>query len=65
MKRDYKFALIWGTSTKHMGMAQHCGLSHGLHDEDVVQIVTKTAAEQKQVGGGRDLITEDAGERWE
>lgn len=26
---------------------QHCGLSHTLTDEDVVQIVTKTATEQK------------------
>jgi ribosome-interacting GTPase 1 len=47
MKTVFKFALVWGTSTKHS--PQHCGLSHQLHDEDVVQIVTKTATEQKQV----------------
>lgn len=38
-------ALVWGTSVKHS--PQHCGLGHVLHDEDVVQIVTKTVTEQK------------------
>eukprot|EP00887_Chlorella_sp_A99_P006467 scaffold3.g6467.t1 len=33
--RDFKYALVWGTSTKHM--PQRCGLSHQLEDEDVVQ----------------------------
>lgn len=32
-----KYALVWGTSPKHMG--QRCGLKHRLDDEDVVQIV--------------------------
>lgn len=40
-----QFALVWGTSVRHS--PQHCGLSHTLTDEDVVQIVTKTATEQK------------------
>lgn len=45
MVRNFKFALVWGTSCKHSPM--HCGLSHMLHDEDVVQVVTMTVAEQK------------------
>jgi hypothetical protein len=40
-----QFALVWGTSVRHS--PQHCGLAHTLTDEDVVQIVTKTATEQK------------------
>lgn len=36
---------MWGTSVKHS--PQHCGLGHVLHDEDVVQVVTMTVAEQK------------------
>jgi len=40
----WQFALVWGTSVKHS--PQHCGLAHVLHDEDVVQIMTKTVAEQ-------------------
>ena len=34
-----KYVLVWGTSARHY--PQHCGLSHNLHDEDVVQIVKK------------------------
>ena len=41
----FKFALVWGASVRHS--PQHCGLAHTLLDEDVVQIVTKTATEQK------------------
>ena len=43
--RSFKVALVWGSSVKHS--PQHCGLGHMLADEDVVQIVTKSATEQK------------------
>lgn len=37
--KEFKYALVWGTSSKHY--PQRCGLSHRLEDEDVVQIVKK------------------------
>ena len=46
MLRDFNFALVWGTSTKHS--PQRCGVEHQLDDEDVVQIVTKTNSQQRQ-----------------
>ncbi|KAJ1984108.1 Ribosome-interacting GTPase 2 [Dimargaris verticillata] len=36
---NFKYALVWGTSTKHD--PQRVGLSHVVENEDVVQIVTK------------------------
>ncbi len=33
---EFKYALVWGTSSKHY--PQRCGLSHPLEDEDVVQV---------------------------
>mmetsp|Transcript_4832 Transcript_4832/g.8485 ORF Transcript_4832/g.8485 Transcript_4832/m.8485 type:complete len:421 (-) Transcript_4832:46-1308(-) len=46
MLRDFNFALVWGKSAKHS--PQRCGILHSLADEDVVQIVTKTNAQQRQ-----------------
>jgi len=46
MLTNFKFAWVWGTSPKHV--PQRVGLSHVLHDEDVIQIVVKTAGEQMQ-----------------
>ena len=34
--RDFNYAVVWGTSTKHNPM--HVGLKHVLHDEDVMQV---------------------------
>ena len=39
LKRDFKFALVWGKSAKHPG--QRVGLEHILKDGDIVQIVKK------------------------
>lgn len=39
MKNQFKYALVWGLSSKHS--PQKCGLTHLIHDEDVIQIVTK------------------------
>jgi ribosome-interacting GTPase 1 len=44
--RDFNYALVWGTSAKHM--PQRCGLNHTLEDEDVVQVVAKTVKQQQQ-----------------
>lgn len=38
-KNHFKYALVWGSSTKHN--PQKCGLTHMVHDEDVVSIVAK------------------------
>lgn len=46
MLRDFNFALVWGKSAKHS--PQRCGINHELNDEDVVQVVTKTNAQQRQ-----------------
>ncbi|KAL3826654.1 hypothetical protein ACHAXA_009095 [Cyclostephanos tholiformis] len=46
MLRDFNFAMVWGKSAKHS--PQRCGVNHQLEDEDVVQIVTKTNAQQRQ-----------------
>ncbi|GER52357.1 developmentally regulated GTP binding family protein, partial [Striga asiatica] len=46
---NVKYVLVWGTSARHY--PQHCGLSHGLQDEDVVQIVKKK--EREDGGRGR------------
>lgn len=39
LEQVFKYALVWGTSTKYS--PQRVGLSHIMHDEDVIQIVKK------------------------
>ncbi|KAL8537802.1 hypothetical protein ACS0TY_012799 [Phlomoides rotata] len=46
--KEVKYVLVWGISARHY--PQHCGLSHPLTDEDVVQIVKK---KEKEDSGGR------------
>jgi len=43
LAQRFKFAMVWGTSTKHS--PQRVGLGHVLDDEDVLQIMVKTANE--------------------
>lgn len=38
MVEKFKYALVWGTSAKHM--PQRVGLNHEVQDEDVVEIHT-------------------------
>ena len=44
LAKDFKYALVWGSSTKHS--PQHSGIQHVLHDEDVVQIMKRTVQEE-------------------
>ena len=39
MLKNFKYALVWGSSVKHR--PQRVGKEHQLEDEDVVQIVKK------------------------
>jgi len=45
LAQNFKFAMVWGTSTKYT--PQRVGLKHRIEDEDVLQIVIKTAEEQR------------------
>jgi ribosome-interacting GTPase 1 len=37
--KDFKYAIVWGSSVKHQPMK--VGKDHELNDEDVIQIVKK------------------------
>jgi len=43
MVKNFKYALVWGTSAKHQ--PQRVGLIHEVADEDVVQIMIKGSKE--------------------
>ena len=49
IKKVFNYALVWGSSAKHY--PQRCGVSHVLHDEDVVQIVKKKVANPDELRG--------------
>ncbi|KAG6590754.1 putative GTP-binding protein [Phytophthora cinnamomi] len=46
MLDNFNYALVWGTSTKYN--PQRVGKEHLLHDEDVLQVIVKTANQQKR-----------------
>lgn len=46
MLDNFNYALVWGTSTKYN--PQRVGKDHVLEDEDVLQVVVKTANQQKR-----------------
>ena len=39
LAKEFAYALVWGTSSKHY--PQRCGLTHTLGDEDVVQALAR------------------------
>eukprot|EP00622_Pseudochattonella_farcimen_P001498 FR736213.1.p1 GENE.FR736213.1~~FR736213.1.p1 ORF type:complete len:216 (+),score=30.08 FR736213.1:52-699(+) len=41
----FHFAYMWGRPTKHI--PQRVGLSHVLHDDDIIQLAVKTVTQQK------------------
>ena len=45
MLENFNFALVWGISAKYN--PQRVGKDHVLQDEDVLQVVVKTANQQK------------------
>lgn len=46
MLDNFNYALVWGTSTKYN--PQRVGKEHFLEDEDVLQVIVKTANQQKR-----------------
>lgn len=44
LTREFKYALVWGVSSKHM--PQRVGLTHQLADEDVVQVRRRCISER-------------------
>ncbi|GME69871.1 unnamed protein product [[Candida] boidinii] len=40
-KDQFKYALVWGSSSKFGNAPQKCGLNHKIHDQDVVSVFAK------------------------
>lgn len=56
---EFKHALVWGSSVRTN--PQICGLTHELHDEDVIQIVKMTQAQKVKATTGKKTGTTVAG----
>jgi len=52
--RNFKYSLVWGTSAKFN--PQRSGLNHQLYDEDVIQVASKTAEEQRHDKGYSEKV---------
>ena len=59
---EFNYALVWGTSTRHS--PQRCGLKHELHDQDVVQVVKRTVAQQKANGAEYAKMAQEAFDKY-
>lgn len=59
MLKDFKCALVWGTSVK--SAPSTVGLKHYLQDEDVIQIQKLSASEKAKKMHGKKTGTTEAG----
>nr|GEX13289.1 developmentally-regulated G-protein 2 [Tanacetum cinerariifolium]GFA73300.1 developmentally-regulated G-protein 2 [Tanacetum cinerariifolium] len=60
--QEAKYVLVWGSSARHS--PQHCGPSHVLQDEDVVQIVKKKCEKSNFCQNYSSVLLYNALELW-